>query len=114
MSGGWRYQPKDTGDMSQCGWQLLAIKSAQFAGISIPEKVRSNMVRFIKSCSAGKHHGLSSYRPNEKITATMTAEAMACRLWRDNLDSDEQLNEAAQRVMQEVPGSARNNLNLNY
>ena len=114
VSGGWRYQPKDTGDMSQCGWQLLAIKSAQFAGISIPEKVRSNMVRFIKSCSAGKHHGLSSYRPNEKITATMTAEAMACRLWLDNLDSDEQLNEAAQRVMQEVPGSARNNLYLNY
>ena len=114
VSGGWRYQPKDTGDMSQCGWQLLAIKSAQFAGISIPEKVRSNMVRFIKSCSAGKHHGLSSYRPNEKITATMTAEAMACRLWLDNLDSDEQLNEAAQRVMQEVPGGARNNLYLNY
>ena len=114
MSGGWRYQPKDTGDMSQCGWQLLAVKSAQFAGISIPEKVRSNMIRFVQSCSAGKHHGLSSYRPNEKITATMTAEAMACRLWLDSVDSDEQLNEAAQRVMQELPGSARCNLYLNY
>lgn len=114
LSGGWRYQPQDTGDMSQCGWQLLAIRSAELAGLKVSESVRANMIRFVNSCDAGTHGGLSSYRPDEKITATMTAEAMACRIWLDHVESQSQLNEAVSRIMQELPGESRWNLYLNY
>jgi hypothetical protein len=34
--GGWRYRPGDEGDMSQFGWQVLVIRSAELAGIEVP------------------------------------------------------------------------------
>ena len=37
-SGGWRYRPSDPGDTSQLGWQVMALKSGQLAGIEIPEQ----------------------------------------------------------------------------
>ena len=33
--GGWRYNPKDPGDTSVVGWQLMALKSAHMAGLDI-------------------------------------------------------------------------------
>src|SRR5206468_8253610 len=34
--GGWRYQPQDPGDMSQFGWQLMSLKSAELGGMGVP------------------------------------------------------------------------------
>ena len=36
--GGFRYKQGDPGDTSQCGWQLMALKSAQLAGIAVPTR----------------------------------------------------------------------------
>ncbi|MEN6450767.1 MAG: hypothetical protein ABFC96_09765 [Thermoguttaceae bacterium] len=34
--GGWRYQPRQAGDASVVGWQLMALKSGMMAGIEVP------------------------------------------------------------------------------
>lgn len=34
--GGWRYLPGQRGDMSMFGWQLMALRGAEVAGIGIP------------------------------------------------------------------------------
>lgn len=79
-SGGWRYYPGgDPGDTSQLGWQLMALKSAELAGIPMPDSARQGAVRFLKSVSSGRHGGLASYRPGERVSRSMTAEALACR-----------------------------------
>ena len=68
--GGWRYQPwryqtDDFGDMSQFGWQLMALKSAQAAGIEIPQQTSTLMRRFMDSCAAARTAGWQVIAPGE-------------------------------------------------
>jgi hypothetical protein len=108
-AGGWRYQPHDEGDMSQFGWQLMALKSADLGGIEMPAATRDKMVRFLSSCSSGKSRGLASYRPRDRVTRPMTAEAMVCRFFLDAENSPAALDEAAAYVLEERPGSGTMN-----
>ena len=47
--GGWRYRPGDPGDTSQLGWQWMALKSAELAGIPSGEPTRQGIMRFLRS-----------------------------------------------------------------
>ena len=85
--GGWRYKPQQDGDVSMLGWQLMSLKSAEIAGVSIPEAVKTRMNEFINSVRQGKNGGLFGYRRNvasggrnsEPVSPTMTAEALFCQ-----------------------------------
>jgi hypothetical protein len=49
--GGWRYTPDSTdADISVSGWQLLALRAAQDAGLPIPQKSIDQAVLFVKRC----------------------------------------------------------------
>ena len=110
VGGGWRYQPHDAGDLSQFGWQLMALKSAEMGGMPIPDTTRVRMIRFLRSVSAGRYKGLASYRPGEAATRPMTAEALACRFFLDAENSPEAVEEAAAFISQELPRGDRINL----
>lgn len=114
-SGGWRYHPADHGgDMSQFGWQVMALKSAEMAGIAVPSESRSGMLRFLRSVSKGQHRGLASYRPTDPVSRTMTAEALACRYFL-NVDQDyRSINEATRYLTAELPGRATGKPNFYY
>lgn len=77
--GGWRYGPGDRGDMSQMGWAIMALRSAEIAGVPIRPATWRGCERFLDSVRHGEHGGLASYQPRERVTNTMTAEAMYCR-----------------------------------
>ena len=86
--GGWRYKQWQEGDVSMLGWQLMSLKSAEIAGVNIPETVRTRMKSFVETMRQGKSGGLFGYRRNvvsttgrnsEPISATMTAEALFCQ-----------------------------------
>jgi hypothetical protein len=74
--GGWRYLPGQDGDMSMFGWQLMALKSAEIAGIEIPPATRARMIVFLKSVASGENGGMASYRKGEAPKPSMTAEAL--------------------------------------
>ena len=103
LTGGWRYKRSDPGDMSQFGWQVLALQSAQQAGISTPAETQRLMLKFLQSCNTGLKRGLASYRPGFGATAAMTAESMACRVWLGSQDKPEQLAEGTQYLLQRLP-----------
>jgi len=105
LTGGWRYQHNDPGDMSQFGWQVLALQSAQQAGISTPPQTQRLMRKFLQSCNTGLKRGLASYRPGFGATAAMTAESMACRVWLDAQNKPEQLTEGTQYLLQRLPST---------
>ena len=44
--GGWRYTPRTPGDMSVSGWELMALKSAQMSGLTVPKKVMDGAEAF--------------------------------------------------------------------
>jgi hypothetical protein len=109
-SGSWRYQPLESGDMSQLGWQLMALKSAELAGVPTPAATRDGMVRFIKSASSGQHGGIAAYRPNDRPSRTMTAEALVCRQFLGMSRDNPAAGEAATYLLGELPTSERINL----
>jgi hypothetical protein len=107
--GGWRYQPHDAGDMSQFGWQLMALKSAELGGLTVPEITKSRMTLFLRSCSSGKSGGLASYRPRERVSRTMTAEALVCRYFLAAENGPATEGEAASYLLEERPGEGQAN-----
>ena len=108
--GGWRYRPGDQGDMSQFGWQVMALKSAALAGINVPREVQDRMHHFLDSCSSGQFGGLASYRPGQRPSRTMTAEGLLCRLFLDVSQHDPSVAEATRYVGQQLPGDGKPNL----
>ena len=109
-TGGYRYNPGDPGDTSQAGWQLMALKSAELAGVSFPVKTRNGLIRYLRSVSAGEHGGLASYRPQEQVTRPMTAEAMVCWQFLGLKREHPACDEAGDYLMGELPGQGEANL----
>ena len=112
VDGGWRYQPGDTGDMSQFGWQVLALRSAKLGGAVVPQSTFERMGRFLESCSSGIGNGLASYRPKQGVSTTMTAEALLCRYMLDQTVAPTTLLEASRRIATEKP--TPHHVNLYY
>lgn len=108
--GGWRYQPGDRGDVSQFGWQLMALRSAELGGLPIDARTRALMHKFLESATTGRSRGLAAYRPGERPTRTMTAEALACRFFLGVPPSSAAAQEATDFVLQEFPGQGQSNL----
>jgi hypothetical protein len=78
-TGGWRYAVGDRGDTSQLGWQLMVLSSAGNAGLAGLEAAQARSLPFLQSVSSGTAGGLAAYRPGERPSLTMTAEAIYCR-----------------------------------
>lgn len=104
--GGWRYKRGDMmGDTSQLGWQLLALTSAEAAGIEIPQSAKDGMVRYLKSVSFGANDGLASYRRAEEASSSMTAEALFCKQLLGMQRDNPACQEAGDYLLGELPGA---------
>ncbi len=82
--GGWRYAPGEPGDLSVVGWQYMALRSAQMAGLDVPGDVLKKAGQFLDSVQtvdkkAKDKAALFSYLPGNGPTPTMTAEGLLCR-----------------------------------
>jgi len=109
-TGGWRYQSGDPGDTSQLGWQVMALKSAELAGVHVPETTRDGIARFLRSVAAGRNGGLASYRPGHAVSRPMTAEALLCRQFMGLSRDNPAAAEAGNYLMQELPGRGQTNV----
>jgi hypothetical protein len=79
--GGWRYKPKEPGDTTVTGWQIMALKSARAAELKVPEEVIQKAVKFLDSCQAegGSQYG---YSPGAGPgTPAITAIGLLCRMY---------------------------------
>jgi hypothetical protein len=75
-NGGWRYTPGQAGDLSVTGWQVMALKSAQMAGLTVPGTTLKKAERFLDSVAATNDgYGYVDMNP----TPTMSAVGLLCR-----------------------------------
>jgi hypothetical protein len=109
--GGWRYSPKQAGDTSVTGWQLMALKSGQMAGLSVPKNALKLADRFLdsvesseKSASMADKGGSFSYLPGQAPSITMTAVGLLCRQYSGVGPKNPALQKGVQRLRKEPPG----------
>jgi hypothetical protein len=93
--GGWRYSPRESGDTSVFGWQIMALHSAERLGFNIPDATRALALRYVERARAGERGALGSYRPGQSPTQAMTAELIYARQLLDEPPSDAEVREAA-------------------
>lgn len=81
-NGGWRYQPRRGGDTSVVGWQMMALKSGQMAGLNVPTITLKNADRYLDSVetmgSNGKGTGKFGYT-SPGSSYTMSSVGLLCR-----------------------------------
>jgi hypothetical protein len=79
--GGWRYQPKVGGDTSVVGWQVMALKSGQMAGLDVSPAVLDSAKRFLDSVSSpdGGAYGYTNPAGAEERATATTAVGLLCR-----------------------------------
>lgn len=78
-NGGWRYSPRGGGDTSVFGWQVMALKSGEMAGLPIPAATYERARRWLDSVGAGPGRLLYEYQAGRGPSPAMTAEALLCR-----------------------------------
>ena len=77
-AGGWRYAPGQAGDTSVVGWQVMALKSAQMAGLDVPELTMRKAIKFIDSvCAEGSDEGYGYV--GKGSSKTMSSVGLLCR-----------------------------------
>jgi hypothetical protein len=69
--GGWRYSPKEPGDLSVTSWVMLGLKAAEMAGAKVPEKAIKSGKAFMQTCKV-KDAGFT-YTPSGGSTPAMNA-----------------------------------------
>jgi len=74
--GGWRYEPGMQGDTSVLGWQIMALVSAERAGVPVGELGFEAARRWLDLVSEAHAPGLYAYQPGMVFTPSMTAEGM--------------------------------------
>jgi hypothetical protein len=102
-SGGWRYAPRQGGDTSVVGWQVMALKSAQMSGLNVPSSTLKGAEKWLDSCMTSDKGGYGYTGPQE--TPTMSAVGLLCRMYLGWSPKNPGLINGVARIKNYPPGS---------
>lgn len=101
--GGWRYRPKFESDTSVSGWQLMALKSGEMSGLTVPKDAYVRVGRWLDSVQSKTSAGQFSYHPSQDASPTMTAEGLLMRQYLGSKRDDAQLIAGANFLQTRLP-----------
>ena len=82
IGGGWRYRPREEGDTSVVGWQLMALQSAKAGRIKVSTKTLRSVREFLRAAQADPDGATYKYRPESGGQKnSMTAVGLLCRVY---------------------------------
>jgi len=81
-SGGWRYKPGQDGDTSVFGWQVMALKSGEIAGLNVPQETYRRARKWLQRVEGrGKQVGRYGYTNRGGSRPAMTSEGLLCHIY---------------------------------
>lgn len=112
--GGWRYIPREPGDTSVVGWQIMALKSGQMAYLTVDPAVFEKAKEFLKSVSSSSSGsqsggGLFGYTAPGKGQAT-TSVGLLCYQYMGVPREDPAMVEGTAFLMDNLPDPARRDI----
>jgi hypothetical protein len=110
VGGGWRYQPRQAGDTSVVGWQIMALKSGHMAYLQVPPITVKKASIFLDTVQAnnGANYG---YTDPGSGPAT-TAIGLLCRMYLGWKQENPALQRGAKWVANQGPSPG--NMYYNY
>jgi hypothetical protein len=79
VGGGWRYEPKQPGDTSAVGWQIMALKSGNMAYLNVNPLTIKKSVEFLNAVQADD--GASYGYTDPGNGAATSAVGLLCRMY---------------------------------
>ncbi len=80
VGGGWRYAPRQAGDTSVVGWQIMALKSGHMAYLLVPKGTINGASKFLDSVQANSGAAYGYTAPAEGRDATSSI-GLLCRMY---------------------------------
>jgi len=80
VGGGWRYAPREPGDTSAFGWQIMALKSGNMASLLVDPltiKKAEAFLNYVES-RGGARYG---YVNGDRFSPSLTAVGLLCRMY---------------------------------
>ena len=110
VGGGWRYQPRQPGDTSVTGWQLMALKSGHMTDLQVSPVTIRGATKFLDSVQAdnGAYYGYTT--PAKRHTTT--AIGLLCRMYLGWSRDREALTEGVKYLSAQGPSNT--NMYYNY
>ncbi len=104
VRGGWRYYPGQPGDTTVLGWQWMALKSGQLAGLDVPRETLVRAGEFLDGVQSdgGSAYGYQSpgaeRSPLSETQRSPTAIGLLCRMYSGWRRSDPRLLRGIERL----------------
>jgi len=104
--GGWRYRPREAGDTSVVGWQVMALRSGQMSGLNVPTITLKGAEKFLDAVESSDKGGYGYVSP-QAPTPTMSAVGLLCRQYLGTPRRNPALRNGCDKLKATPPGSLR-------
>ncbi|MEX0939082.1 MAG: hypothetical protein WDZ59_14560 [Pirellulales bacterium] len=112
--GGWRYTPGYMSDLSVTGWQWMALKSGELAGLDVPQETLDRAIAFLDRCrGTGDQRHLYLYNPwaadtpaqrhGRTPSTAMTSVGLLMRLYAGSNREDAEIRLGADHLLDNLP-----------
>lgn len=111
VGGGWRYEPRRDGDTSVVGWQIMALKSAQMAGLEVPNSVFTRATKFLDSVQSDDGSTYGYLAPSAGFPRATSSVGLLCRMYMGWKKDNPALKRGVTKISREGPSiPARTNI----
>jgi hypothetical protein len=81
VGGGWRYQPREPGDTSMIGWQLMAWMSGKMSYLRVSPATAVGAARFLDQVQLDDYGSDYAYLDKNQATKATQAIGLLCRMY---------------------------------